>query len=84
MKNLFLSLCLKMNAATTGAQKRITSEISHIKNDERGMELIQMILIIVIVVVIGAVVWAFLGGEDGFIQGLIDQINPATPEPWDP
>ena len=49
----------------------VVDEAKRIKQDESGMELLQLILIIVIVVIIAAVLWAFLGD---WIQDMLNTI----------
>ena len=72
MNNLLVSLYLQVAAALTGIRNRAANEVSRLRSDERGMELIQLILIIMIVIVAAVLVWTFLGD---YIQGLFDQID---------
>ncbi|MCL1935758.1 MAG: hypothetical protein FWF57_05220 [Defluviitaleaceae bacterium] len=60
MKKLFDKACLGLY-----------TEMQRFKNDQRGMELIQVILLILIVVIIAAALWAWLGP---WIGEMIDQI----------
>lgn len=66
-----ISLCF-------GAKRLIANEVRRIRDDESGMELIQVVLIILIVVVIAAALWAFLGD---YISDLIQKILGGTPDP---
>ena len=64
MNNLFTALFMLKHF--------VTNEVRRMKNDERGMELLQVLLIVLIVVVIGGLVWVFLGD---WIAGLIENIG---------
>lgn len=70
-----------MNALLTkaylGATNFVSKEITELRKDERGMELLQIILIILIVVVIAAALWAFLGD---WVADMLNQITDATPD----
>jgi len=47
-------------AAIAGIKIRIANEIRRIKNDERGIEVVQVILILVIVIIIAVALWFLL------------------------
>jgi len=71
MQNLFVWIYVSVCALVVSMSGFVSGEVRRIKNDERGMELLQVLLIILMVVVIGALVWAFLGDV---IAGLFDDI----------
>jgi peptidoglycan/LPS O-acetylase OafA/YrhL len=71
MKNAMIALYLGANEKITGAKNFVADEVRRIKDDESGMELLQIILIILFVVIIAAVLWAFLGD---WITRLLQQI----------
>jgi len=48
------------------------NEVEHLKSDERGMELIQVIILILIVVVLAGALWMWLGD---WIGELLSQIG---------
>ena len=62
------------------------TEVSKLKGDERGMELIQVILLILIVVIIAAGLWAWLGDWIGeLIMNIVNQgaeIDGSGTEGW--
>ena len=68
MNNFFAALCMQI----IGLKDFVTNEVRRMKNDERGMELLQVLLIVLIVVAVGALVWAFLVP---WIAELIDNIG---------
>ncbi|MCL2356942.1 MAG: hypothetical protein FWC70_07280 [Defluviitaleaceae bacterium] len=78
MKNALALMYLGACAKVEGAKNFVVAEAGRIKNDERGMELLQVILIILFVIIIAAVVWALLGDV---IRDLIDQIFNNMPTP---
>ena len=47
--------------AILGIGMNIANEIKRIKDDERGIEIVQVIIILLIVIVIAVMVWVFLG-----------------------
>ena len=48
-------------AAVIGFKSFIANEFRRIKNDESGIEVVQVVIILLIVVIIAAVLWIFLG-----------------------
>ena len=67
--------------AFLGTQDFVAKELKEISGDERGMEMLQVILLILMVVIIGAILWAFLGE---MIQGMFNNItdNVDTIQAW--
>ena len=54
-----------------GVKDFASQEIGRIKRDERGMELVQVVIILLIVILIAVAVWAFLGE---WITQLLDTV----------
>ena len=76
MNNMLTKAYLTTVTASAVAKNLIQDEAKRLKDDERGMELLQILLIILFVVVIAAAVWLLLGD---WIRDLIDQIgDPPT------
>lgn len=65
-----------------GMQNFFANEVKRIKEDESGMELIQVILIILMVVVIAAALWAFLGEWiTNLLKDVFDKSEPVGDDP---
>jgi uncharacterized membrane protein len=71
MYNVMGALYLFFGMLKTGIKDFFVREYTRIRDDESGMEMLQIILIIVIVVIIAAVLWTFLGD---WIQDMFDEI----------
>ena len=65
-------------AAIIGFKTFIANEFRCIKNDESGIEVVQVVIILLIVILIAAALWIFLGE---YIQNLLDSIFTNAPEP---
>ncbi|MCL1999412.1 MAG: hypothetical protein FWG65_11675 [Turicibacter sp.] len=78
MSNVMNTLYFSVIAAKLAVGGFIANEVGRIRRDERGMELISVILIILFVVVIAALLWIFLGD---YIAELLQQIFDQTPTP---
>ena len=65
-------------AAITGFKFFVTNEFRRIKNDESGIEVVQVVIILLIVILIAAALWIFLSD---YIQGLLDDIFGNAPKP---
>ena len=61
MRNGCIKLYVNAGSAFTRLKDFAKGEVSSLRSDERGLEVLQVVLIIVMVVVIAAVLWAFLG-----------------------
>lgn len=54
-------------------KERAKNEIKSVRSDQRGMELLQVLIIILIVVLIAAALWTFLSPMiTGFMQDILD------------
>ena len=78
MNSLILSAYLGALAVTGNAKDFIKREVFRMKDDERGMELLQILLIVLLVVIIAAAVWIFLGD---WIADLLDDIEEVDLSP---
>jgi len=47
--------------ASIGAKSFLAGEVRNIKNDESGMELVQIVLLILFAIIIAIAIWYFLG-----------------------
>ena len=65
-------------AAVIGFKFWVINEFRRIKNDESGIEVVQVVIILLIVILIAAVLWLFLSE---YIQNLLDDIFSNAPEP---
>ena len=64
-------LYLKTMNTCDNAARYVCNEINRIKNDEGGMELVQIVIILLMVILIAAAVWQFLGT---WISELLEQV----------
>jgi peptidoglycan/LPS O-acetylase OafA/YrhL len=78
MQELGISLYMSVISGASRMKSFVVNEVKRVRDDESGMELLQVILIILLVVVIAAVLWAFLGD---WIQEMLRRIFGATPDP---
>ena len=73
----------KINALTVRAYLGLKGFISDLRNDEKGMEVVQVVLIILIGVLLVAVLWAALSGWLGGIwERIVSEETPQAAEPW--
>jgi hypothetical protein len=77
MQLLMAWLYTHVGGTAANAKAFFANEVRLIKKDERGMELLQVLLIILFVVVIAAALWIFLGD---FVVGLIQDILDRSPD----
>jgi hypothetical protein len=56
----------------------IMNEFRKIRDDESGIEVVQVVIILLIVIVIAVALWAFLGG---YIRDLLARITNEAPSP---
>ncbi|MCL2016326.1 MAG: hypothetical protein FWG68_08800 [Defluviitaleaceae bacterium] len=78
MSNVMNKLYFSMIAAKLAVSGFIAEEVRKIRQDERGMEFVQVLLLILFVVVIAAVLWAFLSG---WVEALLGAITDGSPTP---
>ena len=65
-------------AAIIGFKFFVINEFRRIKNDESGIEVVQVVIILLIVILIAAALWIFLSE---YITGLLDSIFGNAPKP---
>ena len=76
MNNLLTALFFQVAVAMSSVKGFISNEAKRLKDDERGIELVTIVIIILIVVVLAAAIWAFLGD---WIGELLRQIFESDP-----
>ena len=79
MNNFMIAAYLGITSAVAKTRGFIADEAQRIKDDESGMELIQVILIIALVVIIALGLWAWLGGWIGDIIDGIEDVDFEAP-----
>jgi len=79
INNFMVASYLGMISAVAKIKGFIADETHLIKNDESGMELIQVILIIALVVVIALGLWGWLSGWIGDLIEGIEEVEFNAP-----
>ena len=66
------AISLRTYFAIAGMVDVIAGEAKRLRSDQRGMELLQVLLIIVVVVILAGLVWTMLNTQ---IRALFERIN---------